>query len=46
MRKTVSDLERAFSEICSQAYPYEWDENHISFQLMRELRNLFNLNSG
>lgn len=41
MRKTVFELERIFTEICSHAYPNEWDENYISFQLMREMRALF-----
>ena len=41
MHRTVQQLERVFSNICLQSYPHEWDENHLSFQLMRELRNLF-----
>jgi hypothetical protein len=41
MRQTVNILESIFTKICQTSYPYEWDENHISFQLMSELRNLF-----
>lgn len=41
MRRTVDHLESTFSRICSDSYPLEWDENHISFLLMKELRNLF-----
>jgi hypothetical protein len=41
MRKTVDKLESIFSEICKNSYPYEWDENHISLQLMKQLRLLF-----
>lgn len=42
MKRTINELESIFSEICQSSYPYEWDENHISFQLMKELRRLFN----
>lgn len=41
MRKTVRRIEDIFSEICIRSHPYEWDENHITFQLMKELRELF-----
>jgi len=41
MRQTVQNLESIFSEICTTSYPFEWDENHISYQLMKELRKLF-----
>lgn len=41
MRETVNALESIFSRICNGSYPFEWDENHISFQLMKELRELF-----
>ena len=41
MRATVNDLEVIFSEICNSSYPHEWDENHISFLLMKELRKMF-----
>jgi hypothetical protein len=41
MRQTVRYLESIFSEICQSSYPLEWDENHISFQLMKHLRQLF-----
>ncbi|MDD2793887.1 MAG: hypothetical protein PHD73_11955 [Sediminibacterium sp.] len=41
MRIIVRDLERKLNAICREAYPYEWDENHLSFQLMSELRKLF-----
>lgn len=41
MRQTVQSLESLFSQICSNAYPHEWDENHLSFLLMGNLRRLF-----
>lgn len=41
MRRTVNELERLFASICNEAYPNEWDENFVSFQLMQKLRNLF-----
>jgi hypothetical protein len=41
MRRTVPELEHLFAGVCHEAYPHEWDENHISFLLMRELRRLF-----
>jgi hypothetical protein len=41
MRNTVRALEAIFSEICTSSTPYEWDENHISFLVMKELRKLF-----
>jgi hypothetical protein len=41
MRATVNTLEEIFSEICNSSYPREWDENHISFLLMKELRKMF-----
>ncbi|SEW27351.1 hypothetical protein [Chitinophaga arvensicola] len=41
MKKTVFNLETIFSEICTSSTPYEWDENHVSFLLMKELRKLF-----
>lgn len=41
MRETVRSLENVFGQICQEAYPFEWDENHITFLLMRQLRTLF-----
>lgn len=41
MKKTVNRIESIISKICIDSYPYEWDENHISFLLMKELRALF-----
>jgi hypothetical protein len=41
MRRTVNQLETAFDNICNSSYPNEWDENHISFSLMKELRSIF-----
>jgi hypothetical protein len=41
VRRTVNDLEKIITEICQASAEYEWDENHISFQLMRKLRELF-----
>lgn len=41
MRQTVRNLESIFSEMCDNSFPNEWDENHVSFLLMKELRRLF-----
>ncbi|MGV8017841.1 MAG: hypothetical protein AB2L26_06590 [Ignavibacteria bacterium] len=41
MKITVGKLELLFSNICSTAYPYEWNENYITYYLMNELRKLF-----
>jgi hypothetical protein len=41
MRRTVRTLENVFASICRNSYPLEWDENHISFQLMSQLRQIF-----
>lgn len=41
MRRTVRTLEDSFTSICRNSHPYEWDENHLSFQLMRKLREIF-----
>jgi hypothetical protein len=41
MRQTVRTLEDSFTSICQNSYPLEWDENHISFQLMQHLRKVF-----
>jgi hypothetical protein len=41
MTSTIRKLEELFREICVGSYPYEWDENHISFLLMKGLRELF-----
>ncbi len=41
MRQTVNKLESIFTDICDSSYPYEWDEDHISFLLMKKLRELF-----
>lgn len=41
MKRTVRTLEDALTSICQNSYPLEWDENHISFQLMRLLRQVF-----
>jgi hypothetical protein len=41
MIKTVSNLEQSFSKICNSSYPLEWDENHLSYLLMKELRRIF-----
>lgn len=41
MKQTVEKIESIISEICSSSYPLEWDENHITFQLMKKLRELF-----
>ena len=41
MRQTVYKLEDIFSNICKNSFPYEWDENHISYQLMKQLREIF-----
>lgn len=41
MRRTVQTLESIYEEICRSSYPLEWDENHVSFQLMTRLRQIF-----
>ncbi|WP_126249100.1 hypothetical protein [Chitinophaga rhizosphaerae] len=41
MRQAVEHLESIFNEICTNSLPYEWDEDHISYQLMQKLRQLF-----
>lgn len=41
MERTVTQLETTFRSICTGAYPNEWDENHNSFTLMKELRDIF-----
>lgn len=41
MKHTVRTLEELISEICDSSTPYEWDENHITFLLMKELRRIF-----
>lgn len=41
MKQTVEFLENILTDICQNSYPHEWDENHISFQLMKKLRELF-----
>lgn len=41
MFRTVTLLEQTFNKICTDSYPTEWDENHITFSLMKELRNIF-----
>ena len=41
MRETVRNIERTISDICRASYPFEWDEDHISYQLMKELRSIF-----
>lgn len=41
MRRTVLEIENSIKEICTSSFPMEWDEDHISYQLMKELRNHF-----
>ncbi len=41
MKQTILFLENEFADICRQASPHEWEENHISFLLMRCLRRVF-----
>ncbi len=41
MRQTVTSLEQVFTQICNGSYPFDWDENHITYQLMKELRRIF-----
>lgn len=41
MRETILGIETSIKKICISSYPLEWDEDHISYQLMKELRNLF-----
>ncbi|MES2702794.1 MAG: hypothetical protein V4649_09160 [Bacteroidota bacterium] len=39
--ESVSKLEKIFKKISNESYPSEWDENHITYQLMKELRKLY-----
>jgi len=41
MLYTVFEMERRIEQICRSSYPYEWDENHLSYLLMKELRSMF-----
>lgn len=41
MERTIQDIERALADICSNAYPGEWDENHVTFSMMRMFRETF-----
>ncbi|HEX9513818.1 MAG TPA: hypothetical protein VF939_25180 [Puia sp.] len=41
MESTIDKLERIFAELCIGSFPHEWDENHLSFLLMKRLRELF-----
>lgn len=41
MRTLVNELERRFSRITMDNYPLEWDENHITYTLMKEMRDAF-----
>lgn len=41
MKRTIDALESVLTDICRSSYPYEWNEDHITYQLMRSLRNLF-----
>jgi hypothetical protein len=41
LKQTVNRLESIFSEICNDSFPEEWDENHLSFLLMKKLREIF-----
>src|SRR6185437_1935407 len=41
MRELVEDLERRFTDITRGNYPLEWDENHITYSLMKEMRSVF-----
>lgn len=41
MIRTIAALESSFSRICTSTFPLEWDENHLTFLLMKELRQIF-----
>lgn len=41
MRRTVFEVENSIRQICNSSFPLEWYEDHISFQLMKELRTRF-----
>lgn len=41
MRDTVDSLEQIFKEVTETNYPHEWDENHITYSLMKRLREFF-----
>ena len=41
MKNTVFEIEESIRNICTSSYPHEWDEDHISYLLMKELREHF-----
>jgi hypothetical protein len=38
MRSLVDDIEYSFTEIVEECGDYDWDENHITYSLMRKFR--------
>jgi hypothetical protein len=41
MNELIPELEEIFTSVTAGNYPMEWDENHVTFSLMREMRALF-----
>lgn len=41
MERAIIELEQRLADICLNAYPAEWDENHITFSMMCMFRETF-----
>ncbi|MBP9819332.1 hypothetical protein KBC79_01190, partial [Candidatus Woesebacteria bacterium] len=41
MRQTVTELEEIFYNVIHSDFPHDWDENRVTFNLMKELKNFF-----
>jgi hypothetical protein len=41
MKQLVFELEDTFTRITQGNYPLEWEENHITYSLMKEMRSMF-----
>ena len=40
--KLISSFEENIGPVISDCFPYEWDEDHITFSLLKNLRKDFN----
>ncbi|WPQ61265.1 hypothetical protein SIO70_23180 [Chitinophaga sancti] len=41
MQRLISELEETFTNVTQGNYPLEWDENHITYSLMKAMRSMF-----
>jgi hypothetical protein len=41
MKELTDELEERFSKIIHKNHPFGWDENHITYSLMQEMRECF-----